>query len=278
MNAAPWSFRGFVLVLVTATTLSPVRAQTNGHEARARQILEAAGVKGGLVVHVGCGDGNLTAALRAGDSYLVQGLDRDTQNVEKAREHVDLLGLYGIVTVEHWTDGCLPYIDNLVNLVVSEDLADVSMDEVMRVLCPGGVAYVGQDGKWKKTLKSRPDEIDEWTHYLHGSDNNAVANDSVVASPCHTQWSGDPKWARHHNHLASTSAMVSSGGRLFAIVDEGPNVSLAQPAKWRLVARDACTGVILGTRRLGRGEGVLGRFRRGPAEMARRVVAVDETV
>ena len=31
----------------------------------ARQILDAAGVKGGLVVHLGCGDGALTAALRA---------------------------------------------------------------------------------------------------------------------------------------------------------------------------------------------------------------------
>ena len=33
----------------------------------AQEILRAAGVKGGLVVHVGCGDGALTMALRAGD-------------------------------------------------------------------------------------------------------------------------------------------------------------------------------------------------------------------
>jgi outer membrane protein assembly factor BamB len=276
--------------------LSGVSAQTNDHEAEARQILQATGVKGGLVVHVGCGDGNLTAALKAGDSYLVQGLDRDAENVEKARECVDSLGLYGAVAAERLTGDGLPYIDNLVNLVVSEDLAEVSMDEVMRVLCPGGVAYIRQDGEWKKTLKSRPDEIDEWTHYLHGSDNNAVANDSVVASPFHTQWIGavandsvvaspfhtqwigDPKWARHHNHLASTSAMVSSGGRLFAIVDEGPNVSLAQPEKWRLVARDAFNGVVLWKRPVGPWEGVLRPFRSGPTELARRLVAVGDTV
>ena len=35
-------------------------------DASARKILEAAGVQGGLIVHVGCGDGKLTAALRAG--------------------------------------------------------------------------------------------------------------------------------------------------------------------------------------------------------------------
>ena len=43
----------------------------------AEQILEASGIQGGLVVHLGCGDGKLTAALRAGDSFLVHGLDAD---------------------------------------------------------------------------------------------------------------------------------------------------------------------------------------------------------
>ena len=31
----------------------------------ARKILSETGIKGGLVVHLGCGDGKLTAALRA---------------------------------------------------------------------------------------------------------------------------------------------------------------------------------------------------------------------
>ena len=31
---------------------------------QAEQILESAGIRGGLVVHLGCGDGSLTAALR----------------------------------------------------------------------------------------------------------------------------------------------------------------------------------------------------------------------
>ncbi len=43
----------------------------------ARQIVHATGVRGGLVVHAGCGDGRLTAALRVDDGYLVHGLDAD---------------------------------------------------------------------------------------------------------------------------------------------------------------------------------------------------------
>ena len=50
-------------------------------EPSAADILAATGVKGGLVVHLGCGDGKLAAALRANDRYLVHGLDRDAKNV-----------------------------------------------------------------------------------------------------------------------------------------------------------------------------------------------------
>ena len=40
----------------------------------AKEILDATGVKGGVIVHIGCGGGELTAALRANDSYIVHGL------------------------------------------------------------------------------------------------------------------------------------------------------------------------------------------------------------
>ena len=65
---------------------------------RAAEILNAAGVKGGLIVHVGCGDGRLAAALRASDAYLAHALDRDPKNVQAARRHVASLGLCDIMT------------------------------------------------------------------------------------------------------------------------------------------------------------------------------------
>ncbi|UCF14414.1 MAG: hypothetical protein JSW59_13455, partial [Phycisphaerales bacterium] len=61
----------FVFLLCTFYT---VTAQSS-ESLQSRQILDATGIRGGLIVHVGCGDGELTAALRAGDSYLVDGLD-----------------------------------------------------------------------------------------------------------------------------------------------------------------------------------------------------------
>lgn len=81
--------RRWVLALVLAAgwaLLAPASAQAGaGAKAQARQILAATDVKGGLVIHVGCGDGALTAALRANDSYLVQGLTTDLASVAKAR-------------------------------------------------------------------------------------------------------------------------------------------------------------------------------------------------
>jgi hypothetical protein len=38
-------------------------------------ILKTSGVKGGFIVHLGCGEGDLTMQLAVGDQYLVHGLD-----------------------------------------------------------------------------------------------------------------------------------------------------------------------------------------------------------
>ena len=254
----------------------------------AQSILEVTGVKGGLVVHVGCGDGKLTAALRANESYVVHGLDADAKNVEAARKHIQSLGLYGPVSVEQWTGARLPYADNLVNLVVISDSGlQIPETEVLRVLAPLGVAYVkSKDGAWAKTQKPWPKDIDEWTHNLHDAGGNAVAQDRVVGPPRHIQWTAGPVWARSHGWTPSVSAMVSAGGRLFSIVDETlTGVNGAVPSQWRLVARDAFSGVLLwkrdvpqwGSERFSGTPDSGGRFTM-PPQVAKRLVAAGDTV
>jgi len=147
-----WASTGIVLLAVCVVASSASAAEA---DATAKQILDDTGVRGGLIVHVGSGDGMLTAALRASESYMVHGLDADAANVAKAREYIQSLGVYGKVSVDRWSGGRLPYAENLVNLVVAEDLGDTPMAEVMRVLCPNGVAYVKTDGEWTKTVKPR---------------------------------------------------------------------------------------------------------------------------
>ncbi|NIS53089.1 MAG: PQQ-binding-like beta-propeller repeat protein [Phycisphaerae bacterium] len=263
--------------LLTIPCIS-LTAQQKTYEQQAEQILRTTGVKGGLIVHIGCGDGKLTAALRANDSYQIHGLDIDAKNIEKARRHIQSLELYGKVSVDRLYGNSLPYIDNLVNLIVSENLGGIPVEEVLRVLVPNGVAYIKKGGRWTKAIKPHPEEIDEWTHYMHDAGGNAVAHDSVVGPPRHLQWQGSPRWSRHHDHMSSVSACVSAGGRLFYIFDEGKRSSILLPPKWFLIARDAFNGTILWKRGIHEWYTHMMRLKNGPAVLPRRLVAVGDQV
>jgi len=271
-------FTTFACLLAIVSVLPLATAQQTAQVRQAKQILDATGVRGGLIVHIGCGDGKLTAALRANDSYIVHGLDTDARSVKNTREYIRSLNFYGKISVDRLRNNRLPYIDNLVNLIVSVDLGKVSMDEVMRVLCPEGVAYIKRGKTWTKTVKPRPKEIDEWTHYLHDATNNAVAHDSVVSPPAHLQWVGSPRWSRHHDRMASMSALVSAGGRIFYIFDEGPTAIIQLPQKRVLIARDAFNGAILWKRSIPSWHTHLWPFKSGPAHLPRRLVAVEDRV
>ena len=265
-----------VLPLVAGLLLCAAGAGAATAEQLAEKILKDTQVTGGLIVHLGCGDTPLTGALAANSSYLVQGLDRDREIVEKARRRIRTLGTYGQVTVDTLSGNRLPYVDNLVNLVLVEKPDDVPAGEVMRVLRPGGVAFVKQAGGWKKSVKAWPGEIDEWTHFLHGPDNNAVGHDQQVGIPRHLRWLGKPKFARAHEQLASMSGCVTTGGRLFYIIDEAARADVRFPSRWFLVARDAFNGVVLWKRAIPTWADQLRRFRSGPAGTAFRLAARDD--
>ncbi len=276
-------YRWFVVSAFVAALLVSTRSSPAG------EIIEATGVQGGLVVHVGCGDGRLTARLQAGDGWLVQGLDTDAAKVNRARQHIQSLGVYGKVTADTFDGKKLPYTDNLVNLLVVSDEYDVPQDEMMRVLAPRGAALIaGAGGQgsgargesvevggrvWWKTVKPWPGDIDQWTHYLHGPDNNAVAHDTVVGPPRHMQWLAAPEWTRNHHKLCSISSVVTAQGRLFYILDEATAANMSVPGKWSIVARDAFSGVTLWKKPMESWAWHAIRFRSGPPQVTRLLVA-----
>jgi outer membrane protein assembly factor BamB len=268
-----WSRQLAIVLLGSALLQVPTAAAET-----AQQIMSATGVAGGFVVHYPCGDGQLTATLRVDSRFQVQGLDRDAKNVAAARRVVKAQGNYGSVTIDRLIGNRLPYVDQLVNLFVSEDLGDVPMSEVMRVLVPGGTAYLKQGDEWKSTVRGRPGNIDEWTHFLHDAGGNAVAHDDVVGPPRHLQWIGSPRWSRHHDRMASMSAMVSAGGRIFYIMDEGSRVSIQMPPRWTLIARDAFNGTLLWKQPIKEWHSHLWPLKSGPTALARRLVAVGDHV
>ena len=267
---------------------------------QAPDLLKTAGVSGGLVVHVGCGNGEITATLRPNAGFVVNALDSDPANVKKARQHIRGKGLYGPVSVRLWDRKALPYADGLVNMLLVDCDFPNAASEIDRVLTPGGVALVKKTvtklpaaaadvgGGYVKFTKPWPASIDHWSHFLHGPDNNAVAQDTKVRPPNSMQWKSGPMWCRSHEYNSSIAAMVSADGRMFSIMDEGLrgiiqiyDKNKRFPPRWALIARGAFNGIKLWRRPMKDwSPGAWGNygFRSNPMVLPRRLVAVKDRI
>jgi outer membrane protein assembly factor BamB len=207
------------------------------------------GLGSGLVTYIGYENSSLLADALYSRSCILHVLEDEPDEVSNARRrllerdmHAPLSSWCERLTVAQFDGVHLPYADNMVNrMIISEDY-DVPISEVMRVLVPGGIALIHDE----EFVKPVPEETDDWTHWLHGSDGNAVSGDQLVGPPRQLQWAARPYWARLHDAPSSTSAMVSSNGRLFYISDEGPAGTYeGLEDSWHLVARDAYNGMLL---------------------------------
>lgn len=244
----------------------------------ARQILNATGFQGGFIVHLGCGDATQTAAFRASESCIVQGLDTAPEKIQAARRRLVQSQVNGPVTVREFDGAHLPYASAMVNLLVVENPFAVAPAEMQRVLAPKGTLCLREGGQWKFQTKAWPAELDEWTHYQHDPQGSMVGKDKIVGPPKRIQWMGDPKWLRNHDFMSSMDAMVSAGGRIFYIIDEGLRQHVFLPAQWTLIARDAFNGAVLWKRPLKDWHPANWPLKSGPGYLPRRLVAVGDRV
>jgi outer membrane protein assembly factor BamB len=252
------------LLMLLAWSGSTAAQDAGTPQLSAAQIVRATGIRAGFCVHLDVSDGKLTADLAKEGKFVVHGLASTPAATEAAREHIASRDLYGAVSVEQGSLSRLPYVSNLVNLVVVQDTAaalesGISLAEVVRVLCPGGVAYFGHPGETRSQLeksavkgfevlegdatrllirKTRPAEMDEWTHWRHGPDGNELSSDSLAGPSARLQWVDGPFWPRDNG---AARAAVFADGRGFCVMNEG------QPGKprWVLIARDAYNGLVL---------------------------------
>ena len=132
----------------------------------AKEVLQTAGVSGGLCIHLGCGrteSPGLTAALAENSAMAVHGLALDDAALARARKEIEARGMAGRATVEKVELKPLPYLPDLATLAVVEDLGalqGVTKEDILRVVAPYGVLCVKEGGKWTKTVKPRPKEMD----------------------------------------------------------------------------------------------------------------------
>jgi len=258
-----------VAVLAACIGSGSISAATSDDAAA---ILEKSGVRGGLIVHVGCGDGTLTTDLRRDDEYTVHGLDRSAANVDLARKHIRSQGLESNVSISRLYGDKIPFIDNFVNLIVVDDATDLSNKEIVRVLVPGGVGLVKKGDAYLESRKPFSADRDQWTHYLRDCTNNAVSTDKLVGPPKHMQFRTGVEWLRLHHKLASVSGVVTAAGRLFYVMDSGPGANMNVPAKWWVVARDAYNSTLLWKQPIESWTSYQRGFRSGPVQMPRLIV------
>lgn len=252
-------FSSCIMTCVFACTLA-----VNGVSAEpkpnslAAWLIEWAGCDKGLCVFVGCDAGMLTGELVQHGKFFVEGLEPDVNRVRAARRN--LASAYGAATVRECSLEKLPYAENLVNLVVMDDVTrcGAALNDVLRVLRPGGVAVVGQStdaaesdgeltrqqledmlreaglgefqlreqhGVWARIEKPWPTELDQWTHPRYDATGNAVCADTAASPPRRIRWIAGP--------MRAPGYQISGGGRNFYA---------------GIIARDAFNGLRLWSR------------------------------
>jgi len=245
--------------------------QVSGDDTIAGAIQDKDRCPGGLQIVVGSGDVELAGALAKTGKFDTQILV-NAAKLQAERDAVIKQRATSLVSVVGDRTGlkALPYTDNLLNRVVllnssSATVPEVAAREIARVLAPLGMAYCGDAGLRKHLLKAGlqtkgragaleafikpwPKDIDEWTHYAHGPDGNAVARDRKVGPPRRFQWFAEPRWMRTHESESSLSSMVTAAGRIYTIIDMAP-AGLFGPeggsGDWYLAAQDAFNGQYL---------------------------------
>jgi len=213
--------------------------------ALARRVLQAVDRPVGLVHLPRCGHGSLAVALVGTNKDLrVHGQVAEAADVAAAREAADEAGL---LNQRVWIDQ--GGLDRLLPIARSADLIvliDLTTDEltprlaaeIQRVLHPWcGMAVLGDvSGElnrknltdWAKqiasnvsslqgegtlvTVRAEPLEgADNWTHWWHGPDNNAVSSDTAYHVPETIQWTGKPYFSTR------LELPIVSNGRLFML-------------------------------------------------------------
>lgn len=253
--------------------------------------MPAANVKGGLTVCIGSEALESVAEDWKKPGCVFHCLETRDSRVADLRKKIQAAGCHGKVSVARFDSRNLPYIDNLVNLLIVRDADfNISPEEIERILAPYGTAIGPKDcscipkpttpvgGGLVEFSKPYPSGMDEWPQYLHGADNNCVARDTVVGPPRHVQWISGPAWTRSHMGAATVSSMVSSRGRLFTIEDTTTAENPFIPSKWKLIARDAFNGIELWRMDFPTWEQITVYIKRYHAQMQRRLVAVGDTV
>jgi outer membrane protein assembly factor BamB len=203
----------------------------------ARETLRRLGVKKGICVVAGAPVDAIGLA-RAGELVVYVQLE-DGGKIEELRRAAETEGLLGKrLYAEKGSLARIHLADNTADAVLAA--AGARRDEILRVLRPGGKAFLGAEALAKPFAEG----MDEWSHPYHGPDNNPQSKDTLARGPFLTQFMSEP-W-----YSAMPQFSVLSGGRVFKIFGERTSTQAHWESLNSLVALNAWNGTLLWRRKL----------------------------
>ena len=247
------------------------------------EMLKSVNSENALCVVLGSEDGDLTVALSRDGKYLVHGLCMHDKAVARTRAAIATAQLRGIVSAETGSIAKLPYSDNIVNLLVAENIGSLlqrglTVQQILRVLRPGGIAWLGsrttgtdalsarqlsdllvkagiktpvvikQDGVWVRLVKPRLASLGTWTHKRGDASGNPVSTDKQIGVPTGVRWVAGPSWPTG-NRKSAIRAVVASKKQLVYVFQDEITSENGPRREDSLIARDAYNGLRLWRRK-----------------------------
>jgi outer membrane protein assembly factor BamB len=223
---------------------APNAAAPVGPADRARQLLDAAGVRKGYAMLFGASTADLAIELVRHSEFDVILVLPEASRIPALRAQLDAAGVQGIrASVHHAESADLPYGDLFANLIVVENALPpfIPADEVHRLLRPVGGAFLVDQADtdpaaWTRWLsgstlatlpKGNPGAnrlsfirprlagAGDWAHQYGGADNSACSQDELVKGDLDIAWWGDPGPRPMPDRGNRNPAPLSVNGRLF---------------------------------------------------------------
>ncbi len=258
---------------------SPYTTDPLGYGTAAQHILDSTGIKRGVCIVYGCGEGQLAYEIAKRSQLKVLGFEENAAKVATARNKLDQAGIYGArVSVLQATLSSLNSRDYAANLIVSDTMiaggtCPGTAAEMFRILRPdGGVAFLGRpsggtltqsalegwldtgsvsysttddgNGLWSRVDRAALPGAGEWTHYYANVANTAASSESNIQNNMKLLWYGQPGPRYIIDRHNRPQASLYKHGIIVTPGIDGCDGAVAEPGDGvgRLMAYDAYNG------------------------------------
>ncbi|MDA3926621.1 MAG: PQQ-binding-like beta-propeller repeat protein [Kiritimatiellae bacterium] len=188
------------------------------YAAAAKEIVKKSGVKKGVCVDLGCGQGELALELSKISDLRIIGINPDPAEVDKARRMLAAAGVYGKrVSIHVGSPDRTDLPCDIANLIVSSqtlsgDKNFFNAAEVERLQRPyGGVICTGFPGKLTIKRSEPMEGAGSWTHQNCNPANTICSLDKNIHGPLEMAWFRDGPIEIADRHAQAPAPLFSQG-------------------------------------------------------------------